>query len=230
MANNLRKLRKWKDWTVAATAQAFGMSEDGYGKVERGSRGLRDVHIQKAARIYGVRPQVVVADDFEAAMAEPATLQPVDMVSLPIVGIVEAGAYRAVDDLSQLETSDLPQVSVTVDGRYSGMKTFALEVRGDSMNEVIPSGYYASVVDYSDYVERYGPPETGKLVVMERSDGGHTREWTIKEVVAYRDRIDLVPRSTNPKHKSFTVHIGENDVDSGEIRIVGVVYGAHLKL
>jgi hypothetical protein len=78
-------------------------------------------------------------------------------------------------------------------------------------------------VDYDDVASQV-PLRDGLVVVVERSrDGGHSREFSVKQVEFYPDRIEFHPRSTNPKHKPIVV---EHDAwaDGGvTVRIAALV-------
>lgn len=64
----------------------------------------------------------------------------------------------------------------------------------------------------------------GMVVVVERTrDGGHTREWSIKQVELYEDRIEFCPRSTNPKHKPIVVKRDALADEGVSVEIIGLV-------
>lgn len=119
-------------------------------------------------------------------------------------GIVEAGAFRAVELFSQEEDKRIP---IAPDPRFPKARQYAWEVRGDSMDKAgITEGMYVAGVNYMDFVEHYGDLSDGMLVVVERSrDDGAETELTVKEARRRRDGIELLPRSSNPVHKPFFI-------------------------
>ena len=64
----------------------------------------------------------------------------------------------------------------------------------------------------------------GMVVVVERTrDGGHTREWSVKQIELYEDRVEFHPRSTNPRHKPIVVDRDHTADDGTTVQIVGLV-------
>jgi len=119
MGNRLRELRESRNWTHEQAASALGMSRSGYVKLERGERRLSDVHMQKAADVYGVQ----LAEILEDADAEG--------FDVPLLSWISAGQMMREDvsdeALGRIRVTDLPP------GDW-----IALEVRGDSMDRVSP--------------------------------------------------------------------------------------------
>ncbi len=171
-------------------------------------RGEADADSSKqAAETYGKRPS--------KKMGSP----PQHMLSaFLVVGIVEAGAFRPVD---WFEETDLGTVMSDVPSDLRGLRHFAYEVRGDSMNQVgMTEGDKVICVD--PYEVEYG---SGDYVVVERStNGGHTRELTVKEVSVGDDgTVELLPRSTNTKHVPIRFEPSEDHDDGVTVSIVGVI-------
>lgn len=236
--DRLVKARKDAGYDFASdAARAFGWNEVTYRSHENGARVPKLPTVNRYARAFGVSPAWLLTGGSPAApdpnaqkvtpdtVSPPGGLVPADspVMLVPVVGVVEAGAFREVDDQSQLDISDLPRVAISIEPRFQGMKVTGFEVRGDSMDLEVPDGGTIMMVDIIDYVDKYGFPETGKLVVVERRNGGHSRERTVKQVVSYKDRIELVPRSSNPRHKPITVPLSDLDDPSCEIQVIGVV-------
>lgn len=233
LADRLRQARERHYKSARQAAAAMGVPYGTYSGHESGSRSPDLGTLDRYARFFRAsvewlafgKAEAETMPDISAAGHNLATTH-VDVV--PVVGVVEAGAFRVVDDLSQIEPDDFEGLTVPRDARYFGMRCFAFEVRGDSMDRVIPNGSYVVAVDIVDYADRYGPVASGRYVVVERTNG-HMKEWTVKEAVVFADRIELRPCSTNPRHKTITVPLA--DLDNGsEVRILGVVSGAHSRL
>jgi len=128
------------------------------------------------------------------------------MVPVPVIGKTEAGSFREVDGLDQ---SEQVFISLAPDDRFPGARQMAFDVEGDSMNALKPRpifpGDRAVGVAYED-VAHEATLRDGMIVVVERTrDGGHTREWSIKQVEIYADRVEFHPRSTNAKHKPIVI-------------------------
>lgn len=120
MGNNLKRLREMKGWTHDAAAEAMGISRGGFIKLERGERQLDESSIAKAAEVFEVTKEVVLAEQ----------------TPIRIMGRVGAGGmiepeYEQVSH-DGLNTVELP---FSIPDGISG-----LEVAGDSMLPVYRSG------------------------------------------------------------------------------------------
>lgn len=115
---------------------------------------------------------------------------------------------------------------VAPDPNFSEFPQWLEEVVGDSINEEIPPGAFAHVVDA---IEMGYEARSGDLVVVERRRGhGLLRERTIKEVVVTPEGvIELWPRSTNKKmwHSPVVLAAGARGNEDIEVEIVGFVVG-----
>ncbi|MCO4316314.1 XRE family transcriptional regulator [Phyllobacterium sp. 21LDTY02-6] len=151
----------------------------------------------------------------------PATSR---LVPIPVIGKTEAGSFREVDDMDQSEPVFL---SLPPDERFPGARQVAFDVEGDSMNALRPRpilpGDRAVCVAYED-VAHDATLRDGMVVVVERTrDGGHTREWSIKQVEIYADRTEFHPRSNNPKHKPIVVKRDMHADEGTVVEIIGLV-------
>lgn len=138
-----------------------------------------------------------------------------------VAGTVEAGAFRevyAADDYTQ-ETLFEPR-----DDAFPRARMLAFDVAGDSMNALTPRAIFPGdrviCVAYGDIEDRL-PLRDGMTVVIERTrDGGLMREWSIKQIELYEDRIEFHPRSLNAKHKPIVI---KRDPHSDEGVMVSVI-------
>lgn len=148
-----------------------------------------------------------------------------------VAGKVEAGSFREVDDFDQTEPDDLP---VPADPVFPNARLLLFDVEGDSMNALQPvpilPGSRVTAVAFEDIADRY-PLRDGMIVVVERTrDGGLTREWSIKQVRYFADRVEFHPRSSNRKHKPIIV---ANDLaadDGAQVEVIALVRGLYTPL
>ena len=146
------------------------------------------------------------------------------MIEIPNAGHVEAGAFRAAPDFSDVEeepTLGLP------DPKFPWARLVSFSVGGDSMNRLNPRPILAGdkiiCVDFEDLDGRV-PLRDGMVVVVERTrDGGHLREWSVKQLELYTDRMEFHPRSTNAKHKPIVVPLDDEADDGKTVRILALV-------
>lgn len=142
----------------------------------------------------------------------------------PVVAIVEAGAWREVDELAQ---DDPEWVTVPADDKFPDATQRVYDVAGDSMNALQPHpitpGSRLVAVDYDEIAGR-SPLRSGLVVVIQRSkNGGQERELSVKQVEWFDDRIEFQPRSSNPKHKPIVVEHDNWEDDGVQIAVVGLV-------
>jgi SOS-response transcriptional repressor LexA len=149
-----------------------------------------------------------------------------------IAGLAEAGNFRVMRDFGADRDSDLPELDAAASRYYPKAKHFALEVRGDSMNAARPTsiveGMYALCVDMIDAELVI---ESGRIYAVRRTlDGGQTYECTLKRAKVFRDRIELHPESTNPRHVPLIIPAGVDYLRSHEVEAIGLVYGLYSDL
>jgi transcriptional regulator with XRE-family HTH domain len=151
---------------------------------------------------------------------------------LEFAGFVQAGAFRPVDEYFNQDGIEVPEF-VTAHKKYKKAKQFAWRVVGSSMDQAnLRDGMWVVGVKYNDFLEHYGDIESGRLVVVERKRYGDSeRELTVKEVKFYRDRMELLPRSSDPSYKPIVVpHNPKADSDAETVTIIAVVVGAFIDL
>lgn len=143
---------------------------------------------------------------------------------LPVAGVVEAGAFREVEMFAGTSERSIP---VPRHEDFPKAQQMAYEIKGDSMDLAgLVEGYYVSAVDYIDFVDVKGEPPNGTMVVVERCDGGHLYEMTVKELHRAGRTYELRPKSSNPAHKPYFIKHTQTE-DAPSIRIVAVVTGIH---
>lgn len=142
--------------------------------------------------------------------------------ALPFGGTVEAGAFREIDptDQSEHDPVDLPP-----DPEFPENTQTVYAVAGDSMNAAgIEPGMFVAAVSSDAYVAAHGALRDGQIVVVERlRNDGQERELTVKRLRIYEDRTELVPASTNPRHKPIVIPRNHAADDGTQVRVTGVV-------
>lgn len=183
------------------------------------TRLIKADELVRMGQFFGARPP-----GLEAGGAGEVAASNRPMRDVPVIGKVEAGTFREVDDIEQEEVATL---SMPADDRFPDARLLAFDVSGNSMNALKPRpilpGDRVIGVSYEDISDR-APIRDGMVVVVQRTrDGGHTREWSVKQIELYQDRIEFHPRSTNPTHKAIVVP-RDVDADTGEqVEIIALV-------
>lgn len=147
-----------------------------------------------------------------------------NLVTAMVVGTVEAGAFREVSEFDDVERV---VIWLPADERFPDARMMAFDVAGDSMNLLRPRpilpGDRIACVAFEDVADQL-PLRDGMTVVVERRrDGGHIREWSVKQLEIYENRVEFHPRSSNPKHKSIVVRRDTFADDGTEVEIIAVV-------
>lgn len=141
-----------------------------------------------------------------------------------VAGLVEAGAFREVDEFDQ---SDRQRVAIPRDDKFPNARQMLFDVAGDSMNDLKPRpilpGDRLVTISYED-VGHLIELKSGMVVVVQRErDGGHFREWSVKQLELYPDRSEFHPRSTNPKHKPIIIRQDHEADDGVTVQVIALV-------
>lgn len=131
---------------------------------------------------------------------------PNEFVDLPLYGAIAAGT-----PIEMIEVEGTHPVPKKVADQYP--ESFLLEVKGESMNRILPNGCYA-LVDPCEDVDHDGKPYA---VCVNGFDA------TIKRVRKLNNGFQLVPDSTDPTYAAETYNYNEPGTET--ITIIGrVVY------
>lgn len=202
-------------WSKAELSRRSGINYDSINKYLRGDiDNPRGNILEKLAETIE-RSVLWLRDGIEQSEAELSRIGG-RMVPVRTAGTVEAGAFREVDEFDQGEPDE---IYLPPDTKYPNARQMAFVVAGDSMNNLDPRpilpGDRAVCVAYADIASEVKLRDGMVVVVQRQRDGGHFREWSIKQIELYEDRTVFAPRSTNPKHKPIIVP-RDFDADNGE--------------
>lgn len=214
-----RQGREMKELSVSA-----GLGETYVRDALKRGRGKLE-NLYKIAAALGHPPEWLTSDS-ERPPFEPPELSPSAgrLISVPVVGTVEAGAFRQAEDIYQ----DEPEfILVQSDPDFPHARITAWDVAGDSMNALKPRPIFPGDrvigINFEDLDNRV-PLRDGMVVVVEQvRDGGHIREWSVKQIELYDDRIEFHPRSTSAKHKPIVVTRDLWADDGREVSILALV-------
>jgi transcriptional regulator with XRE-family HTH domain len=220
--NNIKELREQRGLSQAKLAELVGTSQPQIRRLELGERELTKSWAERLAPHLGV----TAADLLFPRGPNGSEIRPIDrhMVEVPVVGTVEAGAFRVVDTFDDVEPEMLYTIS---DPRFPSARIIAWSVAGDSMNRLAPRpilpGDRVVGFAYEDIADQV-PLRDGMVVVVQRtSAGGHMREWSVKQLEIYEDRVEFHPRSSNPNHKPIIVPRDAFADEGTEVEIIAIV-------
>lgn len=215
---------------IAALMHRLRRSLNHYYPYERGEVPLTSEQIEICAEFFGVESPLKrkAHERHDNGVASRANVVPLrsaipapisEFTRYPILGVVDAGAFREADSLSQVEQRD---IDGPINDIYPNATRMAWESRGDSMNEAgILDGTILLGVDFQ---ESGGILTNGMTVVVQQDRGGLI-ERSVKAVAVYPDRIEFQPRSSNPIHKPIIYRNGEADNDNLiEVTVLTVVH------
>jgi phage repressor protein C with HTH and peptisase S24 domain len=99
--------------------------------------------------------------------------------------------------------------------------SYALRVRGNSMDKVAPDGSYLMCAALKDTDMGI---ENGDLVIVERLQAQRSlHEVTVKRVRRKKDGLVLLPESTDPRWKPVEIHSGNTSSEDMEVRVLAHV-------
>lgn len=175
MRNRIRELRTARGWSQDDLAALYGTSQQHIQRMEAGQQRLNTDHMERLGTIFEIDPLEILVDPSE----QPARA--------PVLDEIQAGAFA--EAAGDIERHDLRGVSRWVRVEYPRRTIFALQVRGDSMDRVVPEGGIV-IVDYS-----IKSLEDGDLGVFRVDGAGTFKRLRRTETEEY-----LEPDSNNPRH------------------------------
>ena len=210
-------------WTKADLHEKSGVSYDSINKYLRGeTEQPRGNILPKLAEAIG-KPLLWLRDGIET---ETSTVTPtaIGFVAGRVAGIVEAGTFREVDEFDQSEPIE---IILPRDEKFPNARQVVFDVAGDSMNDLSPRPIFPGdrlvCISYDD-VEHLVELRSGMVVVVQRErDGGHFREWSVKQLELFADRAEFHPRSTNGKHKPIVVRRDHEADDGVTVQVIALV-------
>lgn len=230
--------RKSRGMTGAELARASGENPQTIGRLEgKAAKGAKPMELtrfwaEKFVKALGYSAEEIIFwDDRKSTLSGlgkrkgPPKDAPRSAGSIPIVGVAELGAFRQMPVSDDTEDS-LPRVNAPHSRLYPNARHFALEVRGDSMNQAKPSPILDGMIALCvDVVDAEIEVESGKIyAVRQTRDGGQTYELTIKRAKVFRNRVELHPESSNANHQPLIIPIDSDPASTNEVTAIGWVY------
>ncbi|MFB9794241.1 LexA family protein [Shinella granuli] len=210
-------------WSKMDLHEKSGVSYDSINKYLRGDTAQpRGAIMAKLAEAIG-KSELWLRDGIEVEESSVA-LSKAGLTAGVVAGKVEAGTFREVDEFDQ---SERIEVALPRDELFPNARQLIFDCSGDSMNDLKPrpilDGDRLVCIDYND-VEHLVELKSGMVVVVQRErDGGHFREWSVKQIELYPDRTEFHPRSTNPKHKPIVIQRDHEADDGVTVQVIGLV-------
>lgn len=212
----LKKRRKERGLSLEALAAAVDLSASQISRFESGDRHPKFIDLEKIAAVLGCQVHDLVAPGAEPGAPIRSALLPV-----PIAGRTAAGVFREVVEFDDAEPE---YVFEPEDEDFPKARRFALIVEGDSMEIAEPPMPDGSRVVCVDFEATGLPFIEGMIVVVERlREGGHLREWSVKQIELHDDEVWFCPRSNNKKHKPIKVLNDPSADQWNTMQVIGLV-------
>lgn len=226
LGEKIRAQRELLGLSQVDLAKRVGVSQVAIDKIERGKT-RKSRYLPEVLASLGM-PLDLISETVGNAASLESTVRRVPAAATSqtrIIGKAKAGEFIAIEDLGDWDEQRF--IEDAPDPRFPNARRLAFEVEGDSMNALkpipIPEGAIVSALALEDVQDRM-PLRDGMIVVVERTrHGGLEREWSIKQLEIYEDRVEFHPRSTNPRHKPIVVE-RDNEADDGTtVTIIAIV-------
>jgi|GEM_PF-518010 len=192
VGNAVHFYRKQKDLTLDELASVVGVSKSTISKIENGKQGYTGETITKIAEALGIRPTDIfkfaeahtsaaeanehIDWEKEAAHAhleaiEDSTHDRIRTTVVPLISWVQAGTWQTLAD----PNVDSPGANELIATTYKAKAhTYALRVRGDSMEPKFPEGCIIIVEPEEDVLP-------GKYVIVRQNGDEATFKQLIKD-------------------------------------------------
>jgi SOS-response transcriptional repressor LexA len=204
--------------TANAASEQAGIDRSILRKFMNGSvKELREHNLKAIAKGLRVTPQWLLGETEDKGESEEGFAP--NQRDVPILGIVESGAFRPLDWFDQ---ADLGFIHNGYDLNFAGESQFGYVVRGDQMDKAgIYDGDEIVCVDPWDVAVQIGD---GDWVVVQVKTIGDTptRELTVREFHVVGNQIQLLPRSSSRMHKTYDLPL-DADLQDGPISIIGAI-------
>lgn len=225
LGQKIRARREEMNLSQDALAKRVGISQVAIDKIESGKT-LKSRYLPEILSALGMPLDLISPGVDRGPIA--STVSPVDigeLIPVKIAGKAKAGEFISIEDLGDWEEPE--EFLDTRDTRFPHARHLGFEVEGDSMNALKPrpilDGDRLSALAYADIADRY-PLRDSMIVVVERTrHGGHEREWSVKQLEIYEDRMEFHPRSTNPRHKPIIIKRDSLADDGVTVEIIAIV-------
>jgi SOS-response transcriptional repressor LexA len=207
--DRLRQAMKQKGWSAAELARRAGVNKDLVYKYLGGNimqpRGSIQNQLAAALDV----PVVWLREGFT-----PADLRSVPIGSrhIPVIGEVAGGIWLEAETAMLQDAREF--LPFSPDPNLPETGTYALKVRGDSIDKVAPEGSILICVD----IFHTGEIEEGDLVIVEQEDVTGKIEVTAKFVRTVGGTRELVPESSNPRWKPVPL-TNDNVAEGNQVRV-----------
>jgi transcriptional regulator with XRE-family HTH domain len=216
--DRLQRLLNEREISARALSRQAGLGDTYVNDVLSGKNASPSIPaVQAIARALDTSIGYLVGEtSHEGGAAVPRAI-----AAIPVIGVVEVGAFRKPP-----VNSSIPLVERPLSQSYPDARHFVLTV-GDasgaaSKDGPILPGMEVLCVDMADAGLQV---ESGRIYATRRTlDGGQTYETIIRRAMVFRDRVELIAESGRPEDEKIVVSGLATD-PAQQIFALGLVYG-----
>lgn len=206
LAANIRRLRRSRDMTQADLAKAIGVGATSVSNWERGDAEPLMGRVRAMAKLFRVPISEITGEESELVVGYSYASCP----TAPLYGKIAAG-----EPIEKLPVDD--ELFIPPHVKREHPRAFYLEVKGESMNRVLPNGCYV-LID-PDSQECDGDV---MAVTVNGSDA------TIKRVFRGADAVTLAPESFDSRFEDERIADPEIVTPIGRVVWFAAKYGRRL--
>ncbi len=218
LVDRLQRLLNEREISARALSRQAGLGDTYVNDVLSGKNASPSIPaVQAIARALDTSIGYLVGEtSHEGGAAVPRAI-----AAIPVIGVVEVGAFRKPP-----VNSSFPLVERPLSQSYPDARHFVLTV-GDasgaaSKDGPILPGMEVLCVDMADAGLQV---ESGRIYATRRTlDGGQTYETIIRRAMVFRDRVELIAESGRPEDEKIVVSGLATD-PAQQIFALGLVYG-----
>jgi repressor LexA len=199
IAKNIKKLREKHNLTQKELAEIAGVTDKSVSAWENGQKEPRMGAIQKIADHFGILKSDIIEDQKIKNINKNKLTG--DSAPMPLLGSISAGI-----PIEMIPVKEYINVPREIAEMYPN--AFLVQVSGDSMNKIIPSGALA-LIDPTEEVKN------GDICAV--AVNGY--DATLKRFYKFQDGITLEPESYNPENK--TQFYGSKEQEYNPIYVKG---------
>lgn len=211
IGKNIKKLRELHNLSQKELAEIAGVSDKAVSTWENELKEPRMGTIQKIADHFGILKSDIIEDQKVNRLNNNDTLK-ADSIPVPLLGSIAAGV-----PLEMIPVKEMVNVPREVAETYP--EAFLVQVTGDSMNKIVPSGALA-LIDPTEEVKN------GDIAAV--TVNGY--DATLKRFYKFQDGITLEPESYNPENSTQFYSSKEQEYNPIHIKGKLVWYMAPLNI
>jgi transcriptional regulator with XRE-family HTH domain len=220
LIDRLQRLLNEREISARALSRRAGLGDTYVNDVLSGKNSSPSIPaVQAIARALDTSIAYLVG---ETGHQDSVAAPPHAIAAIPMIGIVELGAFRKPPVNSNFPLLERPLSQSYPDARHFVLTVGDASMAAASKDGPILPGMEVLCVDMADAGLQV---ESGRIYATRRTlDGGQTYETIIRRAMVFRDRVELIAESGRPEDEKIVVP-GLATEPGQPIFALGLVYG-----